>query len=89
MNDTPTLPLTVYNYGEGNDLFRLYVMFQPPGADSRWVAARTLIWNWFAQADKNTPGFLVPGSNGPSPTAPTRASAPPVWSDVVQNGTWI
>jgi len=89
MHDTPALPLTGgYNYGEVNNLYKLYVMFQAPG-DSRWIPTQMVMWNWFAQADKNVPNFLLPGSEGPNPQPPVRVSAPPTWNDMVQNGTWI
>lgn len=46
--DSPTQGTNTANYSQIviDDIFYMYIMYKPPGADSKWVALRAMTWTW-------------------------------------------
>ncbi len=95
-NDSPSTPLTSNLQEKSvNDLFRLYFMYKPAGADSIWVTLMRLDWHWAGRTSR----VGAPGSAGNVWTPPTGVSSDvnpsgvastelPTWTDNVTNITW-
>ena len=94
MSDSPSLSLIhIRNLGgvqaSVSESFETYIMYRPPGGDSRWVPVRRLLWGWsaVAQWNPNTQVWqLMPGGTPdsgiePLPT-PDSTSSEPIWNVV-------
>jgi hypothetical protein len=95
-NDSPSTPLTPnLSKKSVNDLFRMYFMYKPAGADSIWVTLMRLDWDWAGRttrvgahggAGNNwTAAASVSSNKDPSGTA---TSELPTWTDNVTSSTW-
>jgi hypothetical protein len=92
-NDSPSTPLTSNLKKKSlNDLFRLYFMYKPNGADSIWVTLARLDWHWAgattrtgASGNNWTPPTGASNDKDPSGTASTEL---PTWTDNVTSITW-
>jgi hypothetical protein len=95
-NDSPSTPLTAsLSRKSVNDLFRMYFMYKPDGADSIWVTLMRLDWHWAGQTTR----VGAPGGAGNNWTAPAgvgsdrnpsgiATSELPTWTDNVTSITW-
>jgi hypothetical protein len=95
-NDSPSTPLTPnLSKKSVNDLFRMYFMYKPAGADSIWVNLMRLDWHWAGQTTR----VGAPGGAGNNWTAAAGASSDkdpsgsatselPTWTDNVTSITW-
>jgi hypothetical protein len=95
-NDSPSTPLTSdLRKKSVKDLFRMYFMYKPAGADSIWVTLMRLDWHWAGETTR----VGAPSGTGNSWTAATglgRDKDPsgtattelPTWTDNVTSITW-
>jgi hypothetical protein len=44
---------SIYQRMTCEDHFKMYIMFEPPGTNSKWVPLKVLEWNWQWAATKN------------------------------------
>lgn len=69
-----------------SDAFKMYIMFIPPGSESRLVPLQIMNWNWGGNATRNANGTwkplesAYPAPNAPRPVA-NDCSTHPIWSD--------
>ncbi len=61
--DTPSQGLGHLSYASINDQFIMYVMFMPPGGNSKWVPLRSLYWAFAVNATKNVGAWQLGGGN--------------------------
>ena len=74
-----------------SDAFQTYVMFTPPGANSRWVPVGILNWNYAIGAIRTTNGTYVPVGTPTQYCDPAFAplTEEPKWDVVFNNSTFI
>jgi hypothetical protein len=73
-----------------NSQFKLYIMYLPPGDDSRWVPVKLMNWSFaFDIKDLNKNGlWTIVSITNPSDTGWTIPTAEPAWNATWQSGSW-
>jgi hypothetical protein len=70
-----------------HESFVMYLMFMPPGDDSRYVPLRSISWSWWITAfyDSNTGTWSTPDAMRGQEALPSEeTSKHPEWDDLAQ-----
>jgi len=90
--DTADLTLSGDAYWMRSDFdFEMYLMFRPPGANTRWVPLRVLNWEYEGEATRNgTTWSIVPGSlKGAIEPSGLETFVHPVWDKNWRRHKWV
>jgi hypothetical protein len=106
-SDTPNVDLSANDFPLPNgksvigsmdqqSTFTTYVMFQPPGNNSQWVAVKSVGWHWGASVNKpgtrdqngNLKWQYVGNPQNPSVQLITSPTYEPTFTDKWNNGNW-
>lgn len=90
IDDTPDLLLQAGDTAKGTfDLFQMYLMFLPPGTDSRFVPLKVITWYWMVDAVKtNGIWSIVPNSDDADSFDADETHIHPEWADYWKNA-WV
>lgn len=70
--------------------FKMYLMFKPPGQNSKWVPLRVLDWKWNWEADKTISGWILkPGANASSDSSGRTTFYHPEWTIFYGDGDYL
>ncbi len=85
-SDSPGAPLTsgFTTMNVATELFRIYFMYKPSGADSIWVTVGILDWHWRASTTRSG----APAANTWGPPSGLDANSNPVGSASTELPIW-
>ena len=80
-NDSPGLELDASHESVLiDDVYEMYLMFRPDGAQSIWVPLKKIRWGWNAEAVKSSGIWSIVGTPAKFADSPVDATGHPVWS---------
>jgi len=85
--DMPGLPLVGRSFASIHDHFSMFIMYQPPGPGSKWVALQVLNWRFNIAATRNGGAWTVDAGHGRAPGSWTIPVQAPKWTRIHLNGT--
>lgn len=87
--DSPYIPLATWAMAKSNaESFKMYIMFLPPGNNSRWVPLQYAPWTWSGTATLNMGVWGLAGAGQTNPGV-VNTTTHPQWTQNYANVAWV